>query len=410
MSEPSSSSGAVGSLALNLYLGLFALDAVLQGVGLLVGPLGPIAIVSRTLLLLMTVGAVFGWVLFARLPWRLLVAFLVLGWLTAGMMPVPAILLNLNGVAAAGVVVQLLVAGALVGFRVRDLPLDERALRPGRDVRLLVSIARAALLGGSLIAGVVFQLWAVAWSLDHVTDGYVRVDTTGLETAHRACTKDGKTIHLVGAVHIGQSSGYDELLAGIPAGSLLLAEGVTDVDGHLGEGFGYGKLAGRLGLVPQRSEGVGDSTEGEDGSLGEEGGGRFRVQRADVDVNSFHKETLSLLGEVGTILGADDPVAAYIKGLGNLGAVTEDTLGLVIHDVLMGRNEHLPGVIDEVLPAEDVLVVPWGAMHLRDVGRGIQERGFLCGEPRYIRMIEWATIREALAARSSGAASGASGG
>ena len=65
--------------------------------------------------------------------------------------------------------------------------------------------------------------------------------------------------------------------------------------------------------------------------------------------------------------------------MGNLGAVTEDTLSDVIDDVLVGRNEHLLAEIDAALPDEDVLVVPWGAAHLRGVGRGVQDRGFACG-------------------------------
>ena len=86
------------------------------------------------------------------------------------------------------------------------------------------------------------------------------------------------------------------------------------------------------------------------------------------------------------------PASTCLHGLDG-----EATLRAVIADVLTKRNAYLLGVLDEVLVDEPVVVIPWGAMHLREVGRAVEERGFLCGEPRYVRMITWSTVRRALA-------------
>lgn len=380
-------------IILNGYLGLFAIDGVLQAIGLVITPLMALAMMSRGIVMLATLALVGSWVVFARLPWRMVLPVVLLAWQTGGMMPLPALMLDLGAVSWVGALTQIALALALVGFRPDRFPVSEEAMGDGPEVRLPVSVGRVLVLGVTLVLGTYLQFIAMAAGLSIITDGYVQVDRTGLSTAHRACTRGDTTVHLVGAVHIGESKGYEQLMAGIPEGSLLLAEGVSDEDGLLGDRFGYGKLAKRLGLVPQRAAGK----EAED-----EGEGRFRVQRADVDVNTFDEATLKLLRDVGAILNAEDPVVAYVQSVGEMTGVTEETLKTVIDDVLIERNKHLLVVLDEVLPNERVVIIPWGAMHLRDVGRAVQERGFTCGEPRLIRMIEWATVGSALRGGAEG--------
>jgi len=433
---------------LNGYLGLFAIDGLLQVIGMLSASAAPLVGLVHGLVLFATLVLALFWVVFARLPWRMLLPMILLAWQTGGLMPLPAMLLDLDAVGWATAASQLLLALVLVGFRPNRFPLTEEVLGKGPEVRLSVSAARAVVLVITMILGVYLQLIAMAASLDIITDGYAQVDRTGLSTAHRSCTKGETTVHLIGAVHIGEAKGYEDWLAGIPDGALLLAEGVTDEKGLLGERFGYGKLAKSLGLVPQGTtevkkdttptateEGtstvvtttttttggtsttvttttvtttadttptVTTSTVTEETSSpasvpkGIHTEGRFRVLRADVDVNTFHKSTLELLRSVGTILNAEDPMLAYRQQVGEMDGVDEVTFRAAIEDVLHRRNEHLLGVLDEVLPREEVVVIPWGALHLRDVGRAVQADGFTCGEPRLIRMIEWSTVLSSL--------------
>ncbi len=373
---------------LNAWVALYGIDGLVQLAVVGVPALAAVSLMSRSLLLLGTLAIVILWVGFVRLPLWILAPLAVLAWVSGGVLPLPALWLDLTAVSLAAAGAQLLTALVMArGYLPGRFPLGDGALRAGPDVALGQSLLRVAVLIGCGVLGVGLQLAAMAWSLSLATDGYVSVDTVGLSTGHRACTREDTTVHLVGAVHIGESKGYDQLMAGIPAGSLLLAEGVSDADGLLGGRFGYDRLAKRLGLVPQRGPGEGPEAEG---------AGRFRVRRTDVDVNTFDPATLSLLRSVGEILDAKDPVAAYVKSITGGLEVTEDTLGVVVGDVLTKRNAHLLGVLDEVLPNEPVVIVPWGAMHLREVGRAVQARGFVCGPKRSIRMIEWATVRKAL--------------
>ncbi len=379
-------------LLFNAFVGLFALEGLVQLAAVFVEPMLGLSIGLRGLLMVSLPLLLFIWVGLARLPWRLLLPVALIAWQTGGMMPVPAVLLDLTRTSLVGGLAQLVVAVLLMWPAPGRFPLRDEDLAEGPEVRVGVTVARMGALVLLVTAGGVFQLRAMAWSLDHITDGYVRVDGAGLEVAHRACTKGDRSVHLVGAIHVGEAEGYKTLLATVPDEALLLAEGVDDEDGLLGKSFGYGKVAERLGLVPQRGEGD---------EAGSEGEGRFRVRRADVDVNTFDEATLSLLRDVGQILGADDPIAAYFTSVTKSAAVSEATLRTVIADVLTKRNAHLLGVLDEVLVDEPVVVIPWGAMHLREVGRAVEERGFLCGEPRYVRMITWSTVRRALAKPSS---------
>lgn len=364
---------------------LFGFDAVVQLGAVFVAALLPLSMLTRTVLVLGTPALLLLFVLLRRVPWRLLLLVACLAWQTGGMLPLPAVFLDLTWTGAVGSLVQLAVFGVVAGaggLRVRD-----EDLGPGPEFAPASSLGRLAALGALALAGLAAQVWAVGWSLSLVTAGYATADLDGLSMAHRRCVDGDTTVHLVATVHIAEDAAYEALMREVPDGALLLAEGVTDDEGHLGAGFGYGKVAQRLGLVAQRGEGDG---------AGSEGGGRFRVRRADVDVDTFHEETLRLLADVGGILSADDPVKAYIASVTSSVGVTEETLEAVVDDVLVARNAHLLRELDAVRHEETEIVVPWGAMHMAGIHEAVEERGYVCGPARSVRMIRWRTVVAAL--------------
>jgi len=366
----------------------FGVDGLVQLAAVFVAPLLPLSMLTRTALVLGAPLLLFLFVVMRRVPWRLLLLVLCLAWQTGGMLPLPAVFLDLTWTGAVGSLVQLAVFGVVVlwgGLRVRD-----EDLGPGPEVAMGSVVGRGVAVAALGAAALVAQVWAVGWSLSLVTAGYAQADLDGLSMAHRSCSDGATTVHLVATVHIAEDAAYEALMSEVPDQALLLAEGVTDADGHLGKGFGYGKVAARLGLVAQRGEGDG---------AGSEGGGRFRVRQADVDVNTFHEETLRLLRDVGGILSADDPVKAYVSSITSSVGVTEEALAAVVDDVLLARNAHLLGELDAVRPDEADIAVPWGAMHMAGIHEAVVERGFSCGPPRYVRMIRWRTVAEALSSR-----------
>ena len=379
----------IAKLTTLLWLALFWLDAV---VGLLLAALsalgvanamGPPVVATGLLLTLGTVLYVPLWVGLPRAPWWILGLLAFLGWEAGGLLPLPAVFLDLEATARWGALLQALVAISAALAWHRGALLADRPERSG-----WVTVGRSLALPALFLVGVAAQVSLMGWSLKIATGGFAQVDLTGLETGQRTCTRGDRTIHLVGAVHIGERSGYDALLAEIPDDALLLAEGVTDDTGRLTR-FSYDRLADAIGLVPQRP------AQAEPGTEAAEGEGRFRTRRADVDVASFDERTIVLLQSVGQALESPDPVAAWARSSSQLD-LTEGTLEAVRHDILDSRNDALLAVVDEELEREARLLVPWGALHLRGIHDGLEERGFSCDRPRYVRMFRWATILETI--------------
>ncbi len=380
----------LATLATRIWVGLFVLDAgvgALQallsaaGVGSAMG--GPAGL-TETLLFLGTSLYFMVWVGTPRSPWWALGPLAFLMWQAGGMLPIPAHFLDLEPSARAGALIQALVAVpmalALVRWRPPEAPVAHPRLR---------SLLRSVVLLGVGLLGLLIQVWLVGWSLRVGTGGFARVDLVGMEMGHKECTRDdGRIVHLVGAVHVGEAEGYEALLADIPTDALLLAEGVTD-DEELLAGFSYDKLAGTLGLVPQRP------SRAEPGAADAEGEGRFRVRRADVDVSAFDPLTLDLLAKVGESLQSEDPMGSWVRKSADIEA-SEHLLSAVIDDILWSRNAALLAALDEELGREERLLVPWGALHLRGIQEGVEERGFSCGRPEYVRMFRWSTVRKAV--------------
>lgn len=370
------------------WLGLFLVQAAVQLLALAVPALGGLAGLLGGMSMLAVPLVLLLFVVLPRVSWSVPLTVALLVWQVFGGLPLPALLLDLGLTVAIISLVELVLVAPLFVWARRRTP---RA--PTRSA--LRSLGRLAALLVLALVGVVVQGKLAAWSVSLGTGGYVRVDGDGLETGRRVCTRDGRTVHLVGAIHVGESSGYSSMLAHVPDGALVLAEGVTDDEGKLGERFGYDRLAAQLGLVPQRSA-------GEDPGGDAEGGGRLRVRRADVDVSRFSPETLELLRNVGEALGSEDPLRAWLMESATGSNVTEAAVEGALQDILLDRNEHVLGEIDAALGAEPVIVVPWGALHLRGIQDGLEERGFACGEAEYTRMLRWSTVLQALGERMSG--------
>jgi hypothetical protein len=373
-------------LATRIWVALFVIDAgvgalqaLLSAVGL-GSAIGGVAGWTGLVLALATSVYFLVWVAESRVPWWPLWLLGYLSWEAGGFLPLPAVSLDLEASTAWGLMIQALIAAPVVRAALRG-----QLVRDAVESPRLHSLLRTAVLLAFGVLGFALQLFLVAQSLSIATGGFAKVDLTGVEMGHRTCQRDdGRVVHLVGAVHVGEASGYDALLADIPADALMLAEGVTDDEGHLGT-FSYDKLAGKLGLVPQRAAAA------EPGSPQAEGDGRFRVRRADVDVSTFSPQTLELLGSIGEALQTEDPMGAWLRKSAELD-VNDGLLEGLAYDLLWARNAFLLDVLDEELLREEQLLVPWGALHLRGIQDGVEDRGFDCGRADYVRMLEWRTI------------------
>jgi hypothetical protein len=208
------------------------------------------------------------------------------------------------------------------------------------------------------------------------TGDFMRFGPRTLRAAHRTYTKDDKTIDLIAMVHIGKQDYYESILEGLPKeGTLLLEEGVTDASNHLGQGPLYEKLATNLGLSDQPA-----MTELTD----------MATRNADVDVNTFAPQTLSLLHTALSVYRADDTSEALLSYAIWAQSQTDQQalLDQTIDDLVHQRNLHLLEELDRALQDHDRIVVPWGAWHHAEISEAVRARGFEEVESRWLVVAE----------------------
>ena len=176
---------------------------------------------------------------------------------------------------------------------------------------------------------------------------------------------DGRTIHLMPMVHVGDAAFYRTLTTSFPTNALILIEGVTDERSLLTNNITYKRMAKSFGLVEQQREFKPSP---------------MNVVRADVDISVFSTNTIQMLNLItlihsrGVSLETIGPLLAYQPAPG---FETE-----LFDDLLHKRNQHLLGEIKAQLADSDTLVVPWGAAHMPEIAREIEKTGFKLAETR----------------------------
>ena len=315
-----------------------------------------------------------------RLPWRVfLPPCLFLTWLGMGAMPLP-VWLGLQG--------ALLVTSALkIGLGVATLVLVRRVTGgvgwlfteeslAGPRFRWRTALGFSAVNVFLILPATLAYLFLAASSgIDSVSGGFLRMDTSGLYTTDRAYTRGEQTVHLIGMMHIGESSYYSELIESFPTeGAVILREGVSDEQNLLPDGISYEPLAASLGLESQ----------------GPLGGDEHAVVDADVDISTFSPETLSILRHIGELLASESAFEALVAYSRLVETRPDlDTLERLQHDLLEMRNEHLFAQVTASLEEYDHVIVPWGALHMAGIESMLLELGFAPGPSREWRILSW---------------------
>ncbi len=308
-----------------------------------------------------------------RLPWRVfLPPCLFLTWLGMGAMPLP-VWLGLGGALLATSFLKLCMAGAVI-FGVWKatggkswLFTDASLAGPGFSWRTATAFT-ALNLFVILPVSVAYLLGVVSLGVDHATAGFLRMRLDGLYAADRAYARGDQTIHLIGMMHIGESSYYSGLIDSFPSeGAIILAEGVSDDQNLLPGGLSYERLAATLGLEVQAA-------------LGEE---QHNVTNADVDISVFSPSTLRIL-EASSELLASESMLEALAAYSRLVEMKPDAemLELLRHDLLEVRNDELFRHIDDALGEYDRIIVPWGALHMAGIESMVLEAGFTLVESR----------------------------
>lgn len=227
------------------------------------------------------------------------------------------------------------------------------------------------------------------------TSGFLRLGPGGLRMAERVYRRDGHTIRLAAMIHVGDKDYYDDLAGSItPGRTIVLAEGVSDDRNLLHNSIDYGKVAGFLGLTSQKEMRFrGRLIDAEDldlpglGPVGAEKGKQADladILRADLDVSDFRPPTILLLNAVGKNM-QESP--SFVKGFQSLNSwgeknITPEMSEVIMDDILHRRNLAVISYLEKALVRYDTVVIPWGALHMKEVEAEVLKRGFKLQEER----------------------------
>jgi hypothetical protein len=217
--------------------------------------------------------------------------------------------------------------------------------------------------------------------LERQTADYLDVTLAGIDLRETVMTKDGHTVVLKGMLHFGEEDFYRTLFDGLPPGSVVLAEGVTDREKRLTAFPSLSNLAKALGLarqpspkamlppsaaVPDRAPEVGGPAGGSDGAP--------EIVNADVDATAFSEPTLALLRDIASLYDSQSMMDILRRLLAH-GRPTADVV-VAKHELVDMRNAKLLATFDEREASRGTIVIPWGAMHMAGIETGLEARGY----------------------------------
>ena len=251
-------------------------------------------------------------------------------------------------------------------FRLR-LPLVAQSKLGARSFSWLnLFLFLAVNVFGLLPALLLYCFFCAALAVHHFSEGFVALRPSGMTVQVRKYLRqDGKTILLVPMSHVGEPEFYRDLSQSFPTNAIILMEGVTDNHNLLTNKITYKRMAKSLHLAEQQKEFRPKSAE---------------WVHADVDVEQFGTNTLGFLNLV---------MRLHAKGVS-----TETVLPLIefsappdfeqqlFDDLLRKRNRRLLEEIQSRLSESENLIVPWGAAHMPEIAREIQQSGFRLEQAR----------------------------
>lgn len=230
------------------------------------------------------------------------------------------------------------------------------------------------------------------------TSGFMRVAPDGLYMFERSYKRDDRTIRLASMIHIGEKEYYEDVAAMVVSGgTLVLAEGVSDEKELLRNKFDYGKVASFLGLSSQEKmlfagrviepaeldapQGRGETAKP----------GAPDILRADVDLSSFRPETMLLLDAMGKHLRDNDSALEGVLELNEWAeqTITPEMYEVIMDDILHRRNKVLLGYLDRALKRYDTVVIPWGALHMKEIEAEVLQRGFVLQEEKKRKSVDF---------------------
>ncbi|MEM9387475.1 MAG: hypothetical protein AAGA68_20640 [Pseudomonadota bacterium] len=387
------------TLLINLAVWLFALDAVLSAVHELTACASQCATLASTrnwAALLATVAGqllLIVWIISPRAPAAIAITIgAFTAWATLGAPPL-VLLVAPDVLVKSLTLAQVLLAAALI-VRLRRHSGGRWWLQPTDLGEKRSTFWRAAGLAVlATVASVVLVVLAapsvILSSITQATAGYITFSRHAVMLEQRRFqAHDGdSSVDLIGMVHFGEQASYEALFSALShRDTVVLTEGVTDVDAVLSAGLSYQGLAQSIGLTqqPALAELLANSVASTAQETGQqraapdgEATAPFtshdvpwpHIRHADVDAREFSAATIAYLSKVGETLQTrtlEDWLALFSQA-------PPTTLE---HDILTLRNEKLLRTLDSALLDYAHIVIPWGALHMPEVEAALVARGF----------------------------------
>lgn len=394
----------------NAYLVLFAADAVISVVEdwlfASAGPLDGLRNSLAEITILASLVMIFVVVFVPQLPKLVFVPMIVaVLWMGVGAPPIGSVgeavaspflsMCQLALAVAAFMVVQIRAGGWF--FTTQQLP---------RKDHLFLRIAFASIVVVALVpvAIVAFGAYALATAAEEATAGYVRFTWTEVLARETIMRKGNKEVRLVATAHIAEGSFYREVYASVPAKAVVLAEGISDEKGLLGEQRGDNDdVAEQLGLETQDVfEGLLQPAIVDDKSeTAAKDPNKIRTQpdvvRADIDISELSPAALKCLKEDLQIVGSTFGNQDEIKEI----TCSAEDRKVFWDEILYKRNNKLLAEFDKREATYDVFIVPWGAMHMRDLELAFKERGYRIEKMTMRTLARYRTIADKVFGRVS---------
>lgn len=164
-------------------------------------------------------------------------------------------------------------------------------------------------------------------------------------------TKNDQTVYLIGMIHIGDESYYQQIKEDYKnVTGVILSEGIVNDDNSLDEFDSYKLMAKTISISIQ--PGVHELFPGK------------VIKKADVNASDIKKKCISHI------------VRASKNDVRSEAGVTENDRAICTPEILLKRNDHLYSVIGKTLKTEKRIIVPWGARHLPDIENRLVRDGF----------------------------------
>ncbi len=248
------------------------------------------------------------------------------------------------------------------------------------DVKVKESGARFIVAPLTALAFLVGQLMIPVLSVPLIiiagTGGFLGLEGTNVTSIERVYEKNGKTLHLIPMVHIGDEEFYKEISkVDGKVKTLFLLEGVSDRDKLL-QNLDYGNFAKGAGLDLQKDH--------FNPTVPEEFKHNISIMMADIDVNQFKPETRDFLKKVFDQMNKKSFFEVMYMSSDKFSA--KESAALIV-DLVQKRNAK---VLSELKTNEknfQEIYIPWGAAHMPEIERDILRDGYRPVSSKYRTVI-----------------------